>query len=78
MTNIDKLKNRFKSNPASLKYREVEKILIHLEFEKIPIKGSHVKFKHPKFIIDLVIPIHNNECKEFYKKQINKIISKLL
>lgn len=78
MTSIDKLKNKFKSNPTSLKFKDIEKILLYLEFEKITTKGSHIKFKHSKFIADLIVPIHNNECGEFYKKQINKIISKLL
>lgn len=77
MSNIEKLKIKFKSNPTSLKFKDIEKILIYLNFEKISIKGSHIKFKHFKLNNDLIIPIHNKDCKEFYKKQISKIISKL-
>ncbi|MFH0846238.1 MAG: type II toxin-antitoxin system HicA family toxin [Patescibacteria group bacterium] len=77
MAGIDKLKSKFKNNPASLKYKDIERILIYLEFEKIPTKRSYFKFKHNKLKIDLVIPVHNNECKEFYKKEINKIIKKI-
>ncbi len=69
MTSLDKLINKFWNNPESLKYREIEKLLIHFGFEKISTKGSHIKFKHSKFKNDLIIPIHNSECKNFYKKQ---------
>lgn len=77
MASIDKLKKKFKSSPISLKYSEIEKILIYFDFEKISTKGSHIKFKHPKLENDLIIPIHNNDCKDFYKKQANKFIHKI-
>lgn len=77
MTSLEKLINKFKRKPESLKYREIEKLLISFGFEKILIKGSHIKFKHLKFGNDLVIPIHNNECKDFYKKQVLKFVNKL-
>jgi len=77
MTNLDKLVNKFQNKPESLKYKDIEKILINFGFEKIQAKGSHIKFKHIKTENDLVIPIHNNECKNFYKKQVLKIIRKL-
>ena len=75
MSKIEKIKERFKINPKALKYKEVELILIHLGFEKIYTKGSHIKFKHLKYTIDIIVPIHNNDCKDFYKKDIrNRLI----
>lgn len=52
-------------------------ILIYFGFEKINAKGSHVKFKHPQLQNDLVIPIHNNECKDFYKLEAKKRIKEV-
>ena len=74
MTKKEKLLEKFMSNPSSLHYSDIEKILIEKGFEKIPAKGSHQKFKHPSLSSDLIIPIHNNDCKEFYKKLAMKII----
>jgi predicted RNA binding protein YcfA (HicA-like mRNA interferase family) len=41
-------------------------------------KGSHKKFKHSSLVTDLVIPVHNNDCKDFYKTQAAKIVKKLI
>ena len=49
MTNINKKVEKFLKNPISLKYLEIERILIYFGFEKINTKGSHIKFKHLKF-----------------------------
>ena len=77
MSKIEKLVDKFFKNPTSLKYPDIEKILIYFGFEKINAKGSHVKFKHPKLQNDIVIPVHNKECKGFYKNQISKQIKKI-
>lgn len=50
---------------------DIEKILLHLNFEKVSTKGSHVKWKHPRLRNDIIIPVHNNDCKVFYKKQVS-------
>jgi predicted RNA binding protein YcfA (HicA-like mRNA interferase family) len=52
-------------------------VLEHYGFSEISTKGSHVKFKHPKLDHDLVIPVHNNECKDFYKKQAKSLIEQI-
>jgi len=74
MSRIRKLTERFLTNPKSLHYRQLEKVLTHLGFLKITAKGSHNKFKHKKLAQDLIIPIHNNDCKEFYKELAKKIV----
>jgi len=78
MTQIDKLLSKFKKGPDSVSYRDLERILLSLGFEKINTKGSHVKFKKEGLISDIVIPVHKNECKDFYKKQTYKQIKNLL
>lgn len=77
MTRKEKLLDKFKANPESLHYSDIEKILLDLDFQKIPAKGSHVKFKHPLLVQDLIIPVHNRDCKNFYKKLALKTIENL-
>lgn len=77
MSKIEKKVARFLKNPISCKYLDIEMILIYFGFEKINAKGSHVKFKHPQLQNDLVIPIHNNECKDFYKLEAKKRIKEV-
>ncbi len=76
MTSTAKLLNKFLNHPDSLRYREIEKLLINLGFEKIEAKGSHKKFIHPDLCTNLIIPTHNNDCKIFYKNLTVKILKK--
>ncbi len=80
MSKKDKLIKKFLSRPRSLKYSELEQVLLSFEFVKIPAKGSHVKFSHELLRYDLVIPVHNRECKDLYKglaaKCVGEVISK--
>lgn len=77
MTKLEKVINQFFSRPTSLKYTDIEKILLYFGFKKIQAKGSHKKFKHSTLNRDLIIPVHNNECKDFYKKQAALIVKKI-
>jgi len=78
MSKIEKLINQFFDRPTSLKFYDIEKVLFHFGFKKIKAKGSHKKFKNPNFIHDLIIPVHNNECKDFYKKFTSQVIKNYL
>jgi predicted RNA binding protein YcfA (HicA-like mRNA interferase family) len=77
MSQKEKLIEKFLANPASVKYRELVIILEHYGFEKISVRGSHVKFKHIHIPYDLIIPVHNNDCNNFYKKMAKDYIIKL-
>ncbi len=74
MTKKEKIILKFIDNPELIKYKELENILLDLWFIKINAKWSHIKLKHKLFKNDIIIPIHNNDCKWFYKKQILKIL----
>lgn len=74
MTKKEKIFEKFCINPESIKYIELVWILEDIWFQKIQAKGSHVKFKYEKLKNDIIIPVHNNDCKEFYKKQTYKIL----
>ncbi|MFN3188169.1 MAG: type II toxin-antitoxin system HicA family toxin [Candidatus Paceibacteria bacterium] len=78
MTQKQKLINIFLKNPCSCRYRDVVVALEHFVFVEIKAKGSHVKFKHPLLPSDLIIPFHNSECKDFYKKEAHKKIKLIL
>jgi predicted RNA binding protein YcfA (HicA-like mRNA interferase family) len=77
MTRIDKKIEKFLNDPCSIKYPDLENILIYFGFAKINAKGSHVKFKHHKLKFDLIIPVHGGECKDFYKREAKKQIKKI-
>ncbi len=78
MTQKEKLLKKFLSNPSKLDYEEIKRILLEHGAVTISAKGSHQKFKHPKQEKDLIIPIHNNDCKDFYKKLALKWIQSTL
>jgi predicted RNA binding protein YcfA (HicA-like mRNA interferase family) len=78
VTQTQKSLKSFLVNPASVKYRDLVRLLKYLGFVEVSTKGSHVKFKHIKLPKDLVIPVHNNECKEFYKKEAKKLVEQIL
>ena len=77
MSQIEKKVDKFLQNPTSSKYKDIEQILLYFGFERIKVKGSHVKFKHAQLDSDIVIPVHNNECKVFYKELVSKKIEKI-
>lgn len=68
---------KFLNSPIGARLADIEYLLLSAGFMKIHAKGSHVKFKHKTFGYDLIIPIHNNDCKSFYKKLAAKILKKL-
>lgn len=74
MNRKQKLIEKFLENPCWIKFWDIRIILLSLWFEEIPWKWSHVKMKHVLAKIDYVFPVHNNDCKDFYKKQILKKI----
>lgn len=78
MASINKLMIKLFNHPASIRFAELERLLLSLGFEKVFAKGSHVKFKHKLLDRDLVIPVHNNDCKEFYKVYAAKIVKKFI
>lgn len=78
MSQIRKIVEKFKSRPESIRYEDLDRILQSLGFELINAKGSHKKYKNLNFPTDIIIPVHNNECKDFYKKQVYRQIKKLL
>jgi len=67
MSKLEKLIQKLKKSPQNCRYTDIEKLLCVLGCEKIKGKGSHVLFKFKDQI--LTIPIHNNDCKDFYKKK---------
>lgn len=77
MTRIEKTVRQFLSRPSSLRYCDIEKVLKYFGFELIVAKGSHKKFKHNSLKADLIIPVHNNDCKDFYKILAAKFVKKL-
>jgi len=78
MTKIEKTVQQFLTRPESLRYFEIEKVLKFLGFNLVKTRGSHKKFKHSSLANDLIIPVHNNDCKNFYKTQASKIVKEYI
>ena len=74
MTKKEKILKKFNEKLWDIRYRELEFLLLNLWFRKIDAKGSHIKFKNNTIKKNIIIPLHNNECKYFYKKQVHKIL----
>ncbi len=78
MVERERVLQKFLNNPVRVRYSKIEGLLLNLGFEKVEAKGSHKKFKHWMLERDLIVPIHNNDCKSFYKKLIAKAIKQIL
>lgn len=65
-------------DPSSIKYSDLAQILAYFGYVEVSTKGSHVKSKHPQMEYDLVVPVHRNECKAFYKMEARKRIKLLI
>jgi len=76
MTRRKKILLKFFRNPQSLKYKEIETLLINKGFHKIQAKGSHLKFAHPKIKQKIILPVHANDCKDKYKEEVAKFLKK--
>lgn len=68
MTKEDKLILKFKDSPQSISLSNLLKLMKWLGIEIIQGKGSHIICKIENEIL-IVIPVHNNDCKNFYKKR---------
>ncbi|MDD3066875.1 MAG: type II toxin-antitoxin system HicA family toxin [Candidatus Gracilibacteria bacterium] len=78
MNQSQKVLAKFLRNPTSLRYSEVHKILIEFGFQHKRISGSHNIYQNITLPADISIPIHNNDCKDVYKKEVAKIIKKII
>jgi predicted RNA binding protein YcfA (HicA-like mRNA interferase family) len=78
MTYVEKRIKKFLRDPKKCNYADMVAVLGHFGFTKIQAKGSHVKFKHSRLKSDLIVPVHNNECKDFYKVEARRRIRELI
>ena len=69
---------KFIRNPTSLRFAEIHNLLISLSFKHKRISGSHNFYQNIKLPADISIPVHSNDCKPIYKKQVAKLIKKII
>lgn len=73
MTKEEKIIDKLLTRPTSLNYFDIEKLFNNKNFKIEERKWSHKKISYihdeTKFII---IPIHNNDCKDIYKINLKK------
>lgn len=70
----EKLLGKFLNSPGSIRFNQIENLLLQVGFQKISVRGSHRKYRHPLLKNCLIVPVHNNDCKKFYKVYIAKLI----
>ncbi len=73
MTSYEKLLLKFIENPQTLKFKDIEKIILKNWYEKTEWKWSHTVYKKD-WELPIIVAIHNNDCKNPYKKSIKKIL----
>jgi predicted RNA binding protein YcfA (HicA-like mRNA interferase family) len=73
MTKEEKLILKFKTSPQSVSLIDLLKLMEWRGIEIVKGKGSHIVCKTESEIL-IVIPIHQNDCKPFYKKKSLKIL----
>ncbi len=78
MTKLGKLAKKFLQQPGTISYKEMRKLLLAVGFEQVKAKGSHVKFKHDRLGLNIIVPVHNSDCKDFYKKDVLKNTKNLI
>lgn len=71
MTQYEKLLEKFLENPYSLKIKDIIKILEKEGFVRTWWVWSHNLYE--KWNCSINFPIHNNDCKNIYKKKALKI-----
>lgn len=69
MVTTDKILKKFLETPQNLNYKQIEKILFSFGYIRINAKWSHLKYKHKLIKDDLIFPIHNWDCKVYYKNR---------
>jgi predicted RNA binding protein YcfA (HicA-like mRNA interferase family) len=75
MTQIDKLVAKFLANPLSVDFPDLDRILKYYWWEqKITNGGSHVHYFHEDKKDIITIPVHHNDCKPTYKRNIKKVL----
>lgn len=78
MTRRNKVLLKFLKNPQTFKLKDIKLILLYAGFKPIQAKGSHLKFIHSTTKRQIIISVHKNDCKKYYKKIIAKILTKYL
>ena len=73
MTKEEKLILKFKASPQSISLADLLKLMEWIGIEIVQGKGSHIVCKMENKIL-IVIPVHRNDCKPFYKKKSLKIL----
>ncbi len=74
MTKAEKLLAKFKNSPQNLRFNEIKLLAESLGFDFVQGKGSHILcFMNTQLV--MTFPIHNDDCKDIYKKKFLKIIS---
>ena len=75
MNRQENLIETIKNNLESLKFSQIENILISFGFEiQKKTRGSHIKYRNKSSNISLILSPHNGDIKNYQKKQVRDIL----
>ena len=79
MSKREKLRQRLRNNPKGIKFADVETLLLRFDFKLVRVTGSHhiFRFDGETENAKLVIPVHGNNVKAEYVKEVIEVLDKL-
>lgn len=72
MTQKEKVRKDFLSQPRCLSYQKIKSLLLSDWFEVIEWKWSHTKIIHSESWKIFIVPIHDWDCKGVYKEKLKE------
>ncbi|MFH1253432.1 MAG: type II toxin-antitoxin system HicA family toxin [Candidatus Uhrbacteria bacterium] len=73
MSQFEKLLEKISNTKTSVRFVELEKILLSAGYKRQRQKGSHVHFRKPGSP-SLTIPVHNNKVKKVYVREVINLL----
>lgn len=73
MSQIEKLIAMMRNAKSDVRFSDLENILLHVGYENVRQKGSHVHFRK-QGMPSLTLPVHNGKVKKVYVRDIINLL----
>jgi len=73
MSQFAKLIEKIRNAKTNIRFVDIEKILLHVGYERVRQKGSHAHFRKPG-AVSLTIPVHNGNVKKVYAREVINLL----
>ncbi|NQU05979.1 MAG: type II toxin-antitoxin system HicA family toxin [Calditrichaeota bacterium] len=77
MTQIQRLIERIRNNPRSVRFNDLMRILENLGYSHHKQRGSHIAFKHPTGLALTIVRPHGREafCNQYDVRKVLRLLS---